>query len=225
MRPAEWARPVRPSGATVPAGHEEGLELNALLGLSRMIDALNDRVGKMVLWLVLASVLISAGNAIVRKAFDMSSNSLLEIQWYLFAAVFLLASGYTLLNNEHVRIDVISSHLSDRKRAWIDVIGFTCFLLPFSVLTVGLSIPYFLQAFHSGEMSSNAGGLIRWPVYLLIPVGFFLLGLQGISELIKRVAFLKGLIDDPTRKKTEKTAEEELAEFVRAQQEKAGARQ
>jgi TRAP-type mannitol/chloroaromatic compound transport system permease small subunit len=105
------------------------------------------------------------------------------------------------------------------------VIGFTCFLLPFSVLTVGLSIPYFLQAFHSGEMSSNAGGLIRWPVYLLIPVGFFLLGLQGISELIKRVAFLKGLIDDPTRKKTEKTAEEELAEFVRAQQEKAGARQ
>jgi TRAP-type mannitol/chloroaromatic compound transport system permease small subunit len=199
--------------------------LNALLGLSRMIDALNDRVGKIVLWLVLASVLISAGNAIVRKAFDMSSNSLLEIQWYLFAAVFLLASGYTLLNNEHVRIDVISSHLSDRKRAWIDVIGFTCFLLPFTVLTVGLSIPYFLQAFQSGEMSSNAGGLIRWPVYLLIPVGFFLLGLQGISELIKRIAFLKGLIDDPTRKKAEKTAEEELAEFVRAQQEKAGAQQ
>jgi TRAP-type mannitol/chloroaromatic compound transport system permease small subunit len=199
--------------------------LNALLGLSRMIDALNDRVGKIVLWLVLASVLISAGNAIVRKAFDMSSNSLLEIQWYLFAAVFLLASGYTLLNNEHVRIDVISSHLSDRKRAWIDVIGFTCFLLPFTVLTVGLSIPYFLQAFQSGEMSSNAGGLIRWPVYLLIPVGFFLLGLQGVSELIKRIAFLKGLIDDPTRKKAEKTAEEELAEFVRAQQEKAGAQQ
>jgi TRAP-type mannitol/chloroaromatic compound transport system permease small subunit len=200
-------------------------ELNALLGLSRFIDALNDRVGKAVLWLVLASVLISAGNAIVRKAFDTSSNALLEIQWYLFAAVFLLAAGYTLLNNEHVRIDVITSRLSDRKRAWIDVIGLVCFLMPFAVLTLGLSIPYFYQAFVSGEVSSNAGGLIRWPVYLLIPVGFFLLGLQGISELIKRIAFLKGLIEDPTRKKVAKTAEEELAEFVRAQQEKAGAQQ
>ena len=197
--------------------------MNALLGLSRLIDALNDRVGKIVLWLVLASVLISAGNAVVRKAFDTSSNALLEIQWYLFAGVFLLAAGYTLLNNEHVRIDVISSHLSDRKRAWIDVIGLTLFLLPFALLTVSLSIPYFYQAFVSGEVSSNAGGLIRWPVYLLIPVGFFLLGLQGVSELIKRIAYLKGLIDDPTRKKTEKTAEEELAEFVRAQQEQAGA--
>ena len=199
--------------------------MKALLGLSRLIDALNDRVGKFVLWLVLASVLISAGNAVVRKAFDTSSNALLEIQWYLFAGVFLLAAGYTLLNNEHVRIDVITSHLSDRKRAWVDVIGLTLFLLPFAVLTVSLSIPYFYQAFVSGEVSSNAGGLIRWPVYLLIPVGFFLLGLQGVSELIKRIAYLKGLIEDPTRKKADKTAEEELAEFVRAQQEKAGAQQ
>ncbi len=199
--------------------------MKALLGLSRLIDALNDRVGKIVLWLVLASVLISAGNAIVRKTLDTSSNALLEIQWYLFAGVFLLASGYTLLNNEHVRIDVISSRLSDRARAWIDVIGLVCFLLPFAILTVSLSVPYFYQAFQSGEVSSNAGGLIRWPVYLLIPVGFALLGLQGVSELIKRIAFLKGLIEDPTRKKTAKTAEEELAEFVRAQQEKAGAQQ
>jgi TRAP-type mannitol/chloroaromatic compound transport system permease small subunit len=197
--------------------------MKALLGLSRVIDAINERVGKIVLWLVLASVLISATNAVVRKAFDMSSNAFLEIQWYLFAAVFLLASGYTLLNNEHVRIDVLTSHMSDRKRNWIDVIGLTLFLLPFSVLTTTLSIPYFYQAFLSGEVSSNAGGLIRWPVYLLIPVGFALLGIQGISELIKRIAFLRGLIPDPTRKKVEKSAEEELAEFVRSQQEKAGA--
>lgn len=193
--------------------------MNPLLSLSRLIDALNERVGKLVMWLVLLSVLISAGNATVRKVFNTSSNAWLEIQWYLFAAVFLLCAGYTLLNNEHVRIDVISGRLSPRKRIWIDIIGIVAFLMPLVVLTLWLAVPFFLQGFRSGEMSSNAGGLIRWPVYLLMPVGFALLGLQGLSELIKRIAFLKGLIPDPTLRKGDKSAEEELAEAIRAQAE------
>ena len=198
--------------------------MKALLKISGLIDALNERVGAGVLWLVLASVLISAGNAISRKAFDLSSNAWLEIQWYLFAAVFMLAAGYTLLKNEHVRIDVFSSRLSPRGRTWIDIIGLIFFLGPWIVLMLYLGVPYFLQAWHSGEVSSNAGGLIRWPVYLMIPLGVALLGLQAISELIKRFAFLAGLIDDPTARKVKKTAEEELAEFVRKQAEAGGAK-
>jgi len=193
--------------------------MNQLLSLSRLIDALNERVGKLVMWLVLFSALISAGNATVRKVFNTSSNAWLEIQWYLFAAVFLLCAGYTLLHNEHVRIDVISGRLSKRKQIWIDIIGLVAFLMPLVTLTLWLAVPFFLQGWRSGEMSSNAGGLIRWPVYLLMPLGFALLGLQGVSELIKRVAFLKGLIPDPTLKKGEKSAEEELAEAIRREAE------
>lgn len=197
--------------------------MNPLLAFSRAIDALNDRVGRVVLWLVLGSVLISAGNATVRKIFSMSSNALLEIQWYLYAAVFILAAGYTLLNNEHVRIDVLSGRLPPRGRAVIDILGAIFFLLPFAVLIVVLSWQFFWNAFVSGEMSSNAGGLIRWPVYLIVPVGFTLLGLQAVSETIKRIAFLAGRAPDPTARPPEPSAEEELAKFVRGQQAHDGA--
>jgi TRAP-type mannitol/chloroaromatic compound transport system permease small subunit len=146
----------------------------------------------------------------------VGSNAFLEVQWYLFAASFLIASAYTLLNGEHVKIDVISSKLSKRAQIWIDVFGFTFFLTPMCLAILWYSIPFFLKGYHTGEMSSNAGGLIRWPVYAMMPLGFGLLLLQGWSELIKRLAFLQGLIDDPTFKKVEKTAEEDLAEAIRA---------
>jgi TRAP-type mannitol/chloroaromatic compound transport system permease small subunit len=190
--------------------------MQGLLKLSRAIDWLSERVGRSVFWLVLVAVLISAINAIIRKAFDTSSNAWLEVQWYLFSAIFLLCAGYTLLRNEHVRIDVLLHRLPKRTQIIIDILGFIFFMAPFVLLMVYLSWPVFMRAFVSGEMSENAGGLIRWPVYLLAPVGFALLALQSVSELIKRFAFLKGLIDDPTRKKVAKTPEEELAEAIRA---------
>lgn len=193
--------------------------MQALLSLSRLIDELNRWVGRLTFWLVLASVLISAGNAAVRKIFNSSSNALLEIQWYLFAGVFLLAAGYTMLNNEHVRIDVLTSRLSPRGRTWIDIIGLTFFVLPFVVVTTWLAMPLVIHAIQSGEMSSNAGGLIRWPVFALLPIGFILLGLQAISELIKRFAFLAGHIPDPSQKASEKSAELELAEAIRRERE------
>ncbi|HET8746847.1 MAG TPA: TRAP transporter small permease subunit [Ramlibacter sp.] len=196
--------------------------MRGLLKLSGAIDWLNAQVGKWVIWLILGSTLISAVNAMVRKAFNVSSNAYLEVQWYLFAGAFLLAAGYTLLHGEHVKIDVVSSHFSKRKQIWIDIIGFAFFLTPMCLIVLWFGIPFFLQGYHSGEVSSNAGGLIRWPVYLLMPIGFALLLLQGISELIKRVAFLRGLIPDPTEKKVAKTAEEELAEELRRQAEAEG---
>lgn len=168
-----------------------------LLGFSRSVDVLNKWVGRSVVWLVLASVLISALNAVVRKAFNYSSNAYLEIQWYLFAAVFLLAAGYTLLVNEHVRIDVVAQRLSRRTQAWIDIIGLLVFVLPLCIFIVYVSLPWTVRAYVSGEMSFNSGGLIRWPAYALMPLGFTLLGLQSLSELIKRVAFLRGLRGDP----------------------------
>ncbi|TAH13062.1 MAG: TRAP transporter small permease subunit [Curvibacter sp.] len=168
-----------------------------LLSLSRLIDMLSSWIGKLTMWLILATTLISAGNAIVRKAFDISSNGLLEIQWYLFAAVFMMGAGYGFLKNSHVRIDFISSRLSDRTRNWIDVCGILFVLFPFCILLIALSWPSFMGAYQSGEMSQNAGGLIRWPVYMLVPLGFGLLLLQGVSELIKRLAYLQGIIDDP----------------------------
>jgi TRAP-type mannitol/chloroaromatic compound transport system permease small subunit len=189
--------------------------MGVLLKFSRGVDALNAWVGRWVLWLILGSTVISGVNAVVRKAFNTSSNAYLEVQWYLFAAAFLLAAGYTLLNGEHVRIDVVNSRLSKRTQMWIDVIGFAVFLTPMCLVVLYFGIPFFLQGYRSGEMSSNAGGLIRWPVYLMMPVGFFLLFLQGLSELIKRVAFLRGLIPDPTAKAQGKSAEEELAEEIR----------
>ncbi len=196
--------------------------MGALLQISKWIDRLNEFVGRWVAWLVLVAVLISAGNAIVRKVFDESSNGLLEIQWYLFAAVFLLAAGYTLLRQEHVRIDVIAGRFTKRTQIWIDIIGICVFLLPFVVVVFQLSMPLVLRAYTMHEMSNNAGGLVRWPVFAMLPAGFALLGLQGISELIKRVAFLRDVGPDPTKKHVIKSAEQELAEFVRAQAEKAG---
>nr|WP_316639284.1 TRAP transporter small permease subunit [uncultured Roseateles sp.] len=197
--------------------------MTPLIKLSNLIDGLTRFVGRWVIWLILASTLISAINAVVRKTFNYSSNAFLEVQWYLFAASFLLAAGYTLLNNEHVRIDVVVSRFSKRVQTWLDVFGFTVFLLPMCITVLYLGIPFFLQGFHSNEMSSNAGGLILWPVYALMPLGFGLLLLQGISELIKRIAFLMGLIDDPTKKAETKTAEEELAEAIRQLAEKSKA--
>jgi len=187
-----------------------------LLSLSTLIDKINERVGKGAFWLVLLMTIISAGNAVVRFIFDYSSNGLLEIQWYLFAAIFLLCSPYTLQKNEHVRIDVISGKFSPRGLAIIDIIGTLFFLLPMVVLVLWLSLPLVADSFRINEMSANAGGLIRWPVKALLPLGFLLLALQGISELIKRVAFLQGLIADPNAKDNKPSAEEELAAAIAA---------
>ncbi|NNU43708.1 TRAP transporter small permease subunit [Ramlibacter montanisoli] len=198
--------------------------MRALLKFSRAVDWINAQVGKWVIWLILGSTVISAINALVRKIFNTSSNAYLEVQWYLFAGAFLLAAGYTLLNGEHVKIDVISSKLSKRKQIWIDILGFTFFLMPMCLVILYYGIPFFLQGFRSGEVSSNAGGLIRWPVYILIPTGFALLMLQGLSELVKRIAFLQGLIPDPTVKLQGRTPEEELVEEIRRQAELAEAR-
>jgi TRAP-type mannitol/chloroaromatic compound transport system permease small subunit len=189
--------------------------VSALLQLSKWIDRLNEFVGRNVAWLVLAAVLISAINAAVRKVFNTSSNAFLEIQWYLFAAVFLLAAGYTLLRQEHVKIDVILHRFAKRTQIKVEIFGLVAFLFPFVVAVIWLVWPLVTKAYVSGEMSSNAGGLIRWPVYAMIPIGFTLLMLQGWSELIKRIAFLQGRIEDPTLKHVEKTAEEELAESIR----------
>lgn len=189
--------------------------MNLLLSFSRAIDWLNTQVGKYAIWLILGSTVISGVNAVVLKVFSVGSNAFLEIQWYLFSASFLLSAGYTLLHGEHVKIDVVSSKFSKRGQIWIDVIGCVFFLTPMCVAILWYGTPYFLKYALSGEGSSQAGGLIRWPVYAMIPAGFSLLLLQCWSELIKRVAFLKGLIEDPTAKKVEKTAEEELAEAIR----------
>jgi TRAP-type mannitol/chloroaromatic compound transport system permease small subunit len=167
--------------------------MKPLLRIAHFIDRLNERIGRAASWLILVTVLVSAGNAIVRKAFQMSSNGLLEIQWSLFAAVFLLAAAYTLLKNEHVRIDVISSRFSARTQAWIDIFGAVFFLLPLTGVVLYHAWPFFLSSFVSQEWSSNPGGLILWPAKLLIPVGFTLLSLQGVAEMIKRVGFLLGL--------------------------------
>jgi TRAP-type mannitol/chloroaromatic compound transport system permease small subunit len=171
--------------------------VHALLKLSALIDRLSHWIGRGVMWLVLAAVLISAANAMVRKAFDVSSNAWLEIQWYLFAAVFMLGAGHVLLRNAHVRIDFVASRLSARTNAVIDLLGLLVFTIPLSLILIDLSWPLVARAWASGEMSINAGGLIRWPVLLLIPVGFALLALQAVSELIKRVAFLRGLREEP----------------------------
>ena len=174
--------------------------MKSLIAFSRGVDWLNERIGRLVYWCILATVLVSAANATSRYALNMASNAWLELQWYLYSAVFLFCSGYTLLHNEHIRIDVVSSHLSRRTQVWIDVFGILLFLLPMSIFIMWLSWPIFMNAWVSGEMSSNAGGLIRWPARALVPAGFFLLSLQGVSELIKRIAFLQGLIPDPVEK-------------------------
>ena len=190
--------------------------MTLFLALSRVIDKITTWIGKFTTWLILATTLISAGNAIVRKIFGVSSNGLLEIQWYIFAAVFLLGAGYGFLKNSHVRIDFISSRLQPRTRNWIDVGGIILVLAPFCVLMVALSWPYFVQAYYSGEMSNNAGGLIRWPVYGLVPAGFALLLVQAISELIKRLAFLTGQGPDALSSEDTKSDEQKHLEELEA---------
>ena len=190
--------------------------MKRLLGLAGAIDGLNERVGRGVMWLVLAAVLISAGNAVIRKAFDRSSNAWLEIQWVLFAAVFLLAAGYTLLRQEHVKVDVLLGRFSRRTQARVECLGLLFFLFPFVTIVIDLSLPLLLRAWVSGEVSSNAGWLPRWPAYALLPAGFTLLGLQGVSELIKRLAFLAGQGPDPGLRGREPTPEQALAEELRS---------
>jgi TRAP-type mannitol/chloroaromatic compound transport system permease small subunit len=192
--------------------------VNALLAFSRAVDRMNEAIGKATTWLILIVVFISAGNAVVRYAIDWSSNALLEVQWYLFSAVFLLCAGYVLNKNEHIRIDVIFGRFSARTQNWIDVFGFIVFMLPMVVLTMYLSWHVFTLAWTSGETSANPGGLIRWPVRLLMPVGFFMLMLQGFSELIKRFAFLSGAGPNVLDKVEGPTAEELLAEEIRKRQ-------
>lgn len=184
--------------------------MSFLLSLSRFIDALNEKVGSLVSWALLLSVLICAGNALVRYAFHTSSNAWLEIQWYLFSAIFLLGSAYTLKRNEHVRIDVLTNRFSKRTQVWMDIVGFITFLLPMALLILYYSIPYTWISIENQEVSSNAGGLIIWPAKLLIPVGFVLLILQGVSELIKRVGFLLGKVPASAFEKQVASPEEEI---------------
>ncbi len=189
--------------------------MQPLLSLSRVIDAVSALIGRGIIWLIFLAILISAGNAIVRKTLNISSNAMLEIQWYLFAAVFMLGAGYAFLKNVHVRIDFVSSHLSARTRNWIDAIGIVLVLIPFCVLMIDFSWPLFVNAWKSGEMSQNAGGLVRWPVMLFMPLGFALLLAQGVSELIKRAAFLRGAIPDSIPL-GESAAKEEIAHEIEA---------
>ena len=182
--------------AGVGPNNRESTIVKTLIAISRAIDTVNEWVGRLLLWLVLVVVLVSASNATSRYLLNLASNAWLELQWYLFAAIFLGCAGYTLLHNEHIRIDVISSRLSRRTQIWIDILGTVFFLLPVSLYIMWLSWPIFMSAWTSGEVSNQAGGLIRWPARFMVPAGFFLLSLQGVSELIKRVAILRGLIPD-----------------------------
>jgi TRAP-type mannitol/chloroaromatic compound transport system permease small subunit len=171
--------------------------LAGFLALSNLIDKFNEWVGKSVSWLILAAVIVSAGNAIIRKAFNMSSNSWLELQWYLFGAVFMLAAAYTLKQGEHIRIDIIFGMRSKKTQDRIELFGHLFFLLPFCLLMVWLLVPYTWHAIKSGEVSANAGGLILWPSKAIILAGFVLLTFQAVSEIIKRIAIMSGHIDDP----------------------------
>lgn len=192
--------------------------MNFLLAISRLIDAINDRIGRAVLWLTLIVVVVSAANAVSRKAFHMSSNAWLELQWYLFGAIFLLAAGYTYLRNEHVRVDVLASKFPPRVQVMIEIFGVLFFLFPAAGLVFWLSLPYFYESWRLQELSSNTGGLIRWPAKLLIPVGFGLLILSGISRLIRCIAFLAGKGPNPLVIARIKTPEEELAEEIQRMQ-------
>jgi TRAP-type mannitol/chloroaromatic compound transport system permease small subunit len=192
--------------------------MSSLLSFSRFIDAVNEKIGLAISWALLLAVLICSGNALVRYIFNNSSNAWLEIQWYLFGAIFLLASAYTLKRNEHVRIDVVVGRFSKRTQVWIDVFGFIFFLLPATLLILYFSIPFAYESIRNQEVSSNAGGLIIWPAKTLIPVGFFLLTLQGISELIKRIGFLMGLVDASEFEKQVVTPKEEIEAIKAANQ-------
>jgi TRAP-type mannitol/chloroaromatic compound transport system permease small subunit len=191
-----------------------------LLKFSRLVDRLGDLIGQMAMWFILLATVISASNAIIRKTLGTSSNAWLEIQWYLFAAVFMLGGGYAFLRNAHVRIDFISNKFSARTRNWIDIGGIVIFLLPLCYLMIAEGWPLFARAWATGEMSSNSGGLIRWPVYALIPLGFALLALQGLSELIKRWAFLTGQGPDVLSHSGPSEAELLAQEIAEAEKEK-----
>ena len=171
--------------------------LKTLLPLTRAIDAMNTWLGRRLAWLILAAVIVSAGNATIRKVFDTSSNSWLELQWVLFSVVFLLCSPWTLLANEHIRIDIVNQLLPKMLRNWIDTIGHAFFLLPWCVIMITTGIPFFLRSYEINEQSGNAGGLPQWPAKSLIMIGFAFLLVQGISELIKRIAVMRGMIPDP----------------------------
>lgn len=191
-----------------------------LIAFSKKIDSLSEKIGNALAWVLLLAVLICTGNALIRYTLNISSNGLLEIQWYLFSAVFLLAAPHTLRRNEHVRIDVIAGRFSKRTQVWIDLFGFVFFLMPMASLILYLSIPYAMHSITRQEMSSNAGGLIEWPAKILIPLGFALLLLQGLSEIIKRIGFLRGIVDVSAFDKQARTPEEEINEIKLANQNK-----
>ncbi|CAG9177706.1 TRAP transporter small permease subunit [Cupriavidus respiraculi] len=190
--------------------------MSLLMRFSRLIDAVNDFVGRWAKWLILLAVLVCAGNAIIRYTFSISSNAWLELQWYMFAGVFLLGAPYTLRKDEHVRIDVIAGRFSERTQVWIDIFGILLFMLPICAVILWLSWPYFWLSYVGHEMSGNAGGLIRWPAKFLIVAGFFLLILQGVSELIKRFAYLKGLLPFTAFRKHASNPAEEIAAIAEA---------
>ena len=192
--------------------------MSYLLSLSKYIDALNEKIGLAISWALLAAVLICSGNALIRYTLNTSSNAWLEIQWYLFSAIFLLASSYTLRRNEHVRIDVIVGRFSKRTQVWIDLFGFLFFLLPATLLILYFALPFAIESIRSQEVSSNAGGLIVWPAKLLIPVGFLLLTLQGISEFIKRAGYLMGKVDASAFEKQVTTPADEIEAIKAANQ-------
>ncbi len=171
--------------------------MRVLIAISSVIDTVNEFIGKWISWLILASILVSAGNAVIRKVFDVSSNAWLELQWYLFGAAFLAAAAYTLKQNEHIRIDIIYGMWPRRVQHWIDLVGHALFLMPFAVLMVFYLVPYVSISYRSGEMSTNAGGLIIWPAKAMLLAGFFLLAWQGVSEIIKKIAVITGNMDDP----------------------------
>jgi TRAP-type mannitol/chloroaromatic compound transport system permease small subunit len=177
-----------------------------MLKICRLIDTANERIGRTAYWLVLVAVIISSGNAVVRYLLNASSNAWLEIQWYLFSCIVFLCSGYVLLRNEHVRLDIFSSRMSGRVRGWIDILAGVFFLLPLCLVVGILSWPMFIESYVRHEVSGDAGGLLRWPVKLLVPVGFFLLAAQGVSEIVKRIAFLAGLIPDPAGRPPDRDA-------------------
>jgi TRAP-type mannitol/chloroaromatic compound transport system permease small subunit len=204
-----------------PPGEDEDMNaiLNVLLKASRIIDAFNAWIGRWLAWLILVAVVVSAVNATVRKVFDTSSNSWLELQWVLFSVVFLLCSAWTLLDNEHIRIDIVNQLLPKRIRDMIDIIGHAFFLLPLCVIMIITSVPFFINSFEVNEQSSNAGGLPQWPAKGLIMISFTLLLLQGLSELVKRIAILRGLIPDPhaSQKSSVETEAEEMIEAMTKQ--------
>lgn len=194
-------------------------KMTMLLAVARIIDRINEFIGKAVSWLILVSIVISAANAIIRKTLDMSSNAWLELQWYLYGGAFLLAAAYTLKQNEHIRVDIVYGLFSRRVQHWIDLFGHIFFLMPFAVLMSVYLVPYVSRSVKSGEMSTNAGGLIIWPAKALLLAGFLLLALQGVSEIIKKIAVMRGRMDDPnpfvSSHEQAKLEAEALAEEVR----------